>query len=172
MKFNTLQAVAHCPSPLGRILLAASPSGLAGLWFEGQRHFPPGLDALPLVAAAGQPVLGEAAAQLDAYFAGELSRFDLPLDLGGGTAFQQLVWQALLAIEAGETASYGGIARKIGNPAALRAVGSAIGRNPLSIIVPCHRVIASNGALTGYAGGLARKSALLQLERAALKALV
>ena len=172
MKFHHLQTAAHYPSPLGRIVLAASHTGLAGLWFEGQQHFPPGLDALPLVAASSHPVLREAAAQLAAYFAGDCSEFDLPLDLSGGTAFQQSVWQALLAIGAGETASYGEIAARIGNPAAMRAVGAAIGRNPVSIVVPCHRVIGSGGALTGYAGGLACKIALLKLERAELKALV
>ena len=170
MRFHHLEATAHVPSPLGRIVLATSQAGLAGLWFDGQQHFPTTLDALPLVAASSHPVLRDAAAQLAAYFAGECSEFDLPLDLSGGTAFQQSVWQALLAIEAGDTTSYAGIAARIGNPAAVRAVGAAIGRNPVSIVVPCHRVIGSGGALTGYAGGLARKTALLQLERSERRA--
>ena len=172
MKFHHLEATAEVPSPLGRIVLATSPAGLAGLWFDGQQHFPTTLDALPLVAASSHPILRDAEAQLSAYFAGERSEFDLPLDLSGGTAFQQSVWQALLAIEAGETASYAEVAARIGNPAAVRAVGAAIGRNPVSIVVPCHRVIGSSGALTGYAGGLARKTALLELERAERKAVV
>ena len=172
MKFHHLQTASHYPSPLGRIVLAASHTGLAGLWFDGQQHFPTRLDALPLVAASSHPVMHEATAQLAAYFAGERSEFDLPLDLSGGTAFQQSVWQALLAIDAGDTASYSEVAARIGNPAAVRAVGAAIGRNPVSIVVPCHRVIGSGGALTGYAGGLARKTALLQLEREQRKVLL
>jgi methylated-DNA-[protein]-cysteine S-methyltransferase len=172
MNFHHLEATTHVTSPLGRIVLAASHTGLAGLWFDGQQHFPDLPDTLLPVAAFNHPVLREAAAQLAAYFAGERGTFDLPLDLGGGTAFQQSVWQALLAIEAGETASYAEVAARIGNPAAVRAVGAAIGRNPVSIVVPCHRVIGSGGALTGYAGGLARKTALLQLEREQRKSLV
>jgi methylated-DNA-[protein]-cysteine S-methyltransferase len=112
------------------------------------------------------PVLREAAAQLLAYFAGQRERFDLPLDLSHGTAFQQSVWQALLAIPAGTTVSYGALSMDLGNPAAVRAVGAAVGRNPISVIVPCHRVLGSNGSLTGYAGGLDRKTALLELEGA------
>ena len=172
MKFHHLEAVAHVPSTLGRIVLAASHTGLAGLWFDGQQHFPASLDALPRVAASSHPVLRDAAAQLAAYFAGQCSEFDLPLDLSGGTAFQQSVWQALLAIGTGDTTSYAEVAARIGNPAAVRAVGAAIGRNPVSIVVPCHRVIGSSGALTGYAGGLARKTALLKLEHTERRALV
>ena len=172
MKFDHLQAAAHTASPLGRIVLAASHTGLAGLWFEGQQHFPSGLDTVPLVAASSHPVIGDAEAQLAAYFAGERSGFDLPLDLTAGTAFQQSVWHALLAIDAGEKASYRELAARIGNPAAVRAVAAAIGRNPVSIVVPCHRVIGSSGALTGYAGGLDRKAALLQIERAERRVLV
>ena len=112
------------------------------------------------------PVLCIAAEQLTAYFAGQRSDFDLPLDLSHGTAFQQAIWQALLAIPHGTTTSYGELGARIGNPAAVRAVGAAVGRNPISVIVPCHRVIGMNGALTGYAGGLHRKTALLTLEGA------
>jgi len=100
------------------------------------------------------------------YFAGQRRTFELPLDIAGGTAFQQVVWQALLGLLPGGTISYGDLSQRIGKPGAVRAVGAAIGRNPLSIIVPCHRVIGASGALTGYAGGLARKSALLRLEGA------
>ena len=109
-------------------------------------------------------MLRQAQAQLAEYFAGTRSTFDLPLDLQGGTAFQRSVWDALLAIPRGGTTSYGVLSRSIGQPAAVRAVGAAVGRNPLSIVVPCHRVVGANGSLTGYAGGLERKSALLKLE--------
>jgi methylated-DNA-[protein]-cysteine S-methyltransferase len=109
-------------------------------------------------------VLKQATQQLMEYFAGTRTQFDLPLDLTGGTAFQQSVWQALLAIPQGATASYGQISSRIGKPAAVRAVGAAVGRNPVSIIVPCHRVMGADGSLTGYAGGLDRKTALLHLE--------
>ena len=150
-------------SPLGAVTLAATDAGLAGAWFERQRHWP---DTSGWQDDPGHPVLREAAAQLADYFAGRRQHFDLPLDLSHGTAFQQSVWQALLAIPAGRTTSYGAISAGIGNPAAVRAVGAAVGRNPISVIVPCHRVLGADGSLTGYAGGIARKSALLQLEGA------
>lgn len=111
-----------------------------------------------------QPVLKQVSQQLAEYFAGQRSRFEVPLDLACGTAFQQSVWQALLAIPYGGTASYGEVSRRIGKPTAVRAVGAAVGRNPVSIIVPCHRVMGTDGSLTGYAGGLHRKIALLKLE--------
>lgn len=149
-------------SPLGPILLAASPAGLAGLWFEGQKHWPDASAGWPQQPA--HPVLTQAMAQLDAYFAGDRSGFELPLDLSRGTAFQARVWQALQAIPAGATVSYAALAERIGAPAAVRAVGAAVGRNPLSVVVPCHRVLGAGGALTGYAGGLERKTALLRLE--------
>ena len=100
------------------------------------------------------------------YFAGHRTSFELPLDFGAGTDFQQAVWRALLKIPHGTTRSYGALSADIGKPTAVRAVGSAVGRNPLSIIVPCHRVMGADGSLTGYAGGLERKTALLQLEGA------
>ena len=153
-------------SPLGPILLAASGVGLAGLWFAQQRHLP---DSAHWQHAPQHPVLTEAGAQLAAYWKGQLRRFDLPLDLAVGTAFQQTVWRALLALPFGTTTSYGALSLALGNPAAVRAVGGAVGRNPLGIIVPCHRVIGANGSLTGYAGGLDRKIALLQLEGADFK---
>jgi methylated-DNA-[protein]-cysteine S-methyltransferase len=109
-------------------------------------------------------VLKEVSRQLTEYFAGQRTQFDVPLDLAYGTAFQQSVWQALLKIPQGGTASYSEVSQRIGNPAAVRAVGAAVGRNPVSVIVPCHRVMGANGALTGYAGGLDRKTALLTLE--------
>ncbi|KAF1047314.1 methylated-DNA--[protein]-cysteine S-methyltransferase [Xylophilus sp.] len=152
-------------SPFGEVVAAASPAGLAGVWFTGQRHFPP---------KAGGPrswaiddahaVLLQTRGQLLDYFAGRRTGFDLPLDLAFGTPFQQAVWQALLAIPLGRTTSYGAIARGLGSASAVRAVGAAVGRNPISVIVPCHRVVGTGGALTGYAGGLDRKVALLELE--------
>ncbi|MBI3286063.1 MAG: methylated-DNA--[protein]-cysteine S-methyltransferase [Burkholderiales bacterium] len=150
-------------SPLGTLLLAASDLGLAGVYFERHSHFQGG---------AGwrqderDPVLLQAARQLGEYFAGLRRSFDLPLDLSAGSAFQQAVWRALQDIPYGRTESYAGLARRLAKPAAVRAVGAANGRNPLSIIVPCHRVIASSGALTGYAGGLHNKQILLELEMA------
>jgi methylated-DNA-[protein]-cysteine S-methyltransferase len=109
-------------------------------------------------------LLCQAAQQLDQYFAGQRQHFDLPLLLSTGTKFQNAVWQALCEIGYGTTQSYGIVSQRVHRPTAVRAVGAAIGRNPLSIIVPCHRVIGANGQLTGYAGGLPRKTALLQLE--------
>jgi methylated-DNA-[protein]-cysteine S-methyltransferase len=148
-------------SPLGPMILATTPRGIAGLWFEGQRHMP---DHGAWPTQPDHALLREATTQLQAWFAGTRESFELRLDLQGGTAFQQSVWQALLAIPRGRTTSYGTLSRDIGVPAAARAVGAAVGRNPISIVVPCHRVMSAGGALTGYAGGLERKSALLRLE--------
>jgi methylated-DNA-[protein]-cysteine S-methyltransferase len=105
-----------------------------------------------------------AMAQLAQYFEGQRTRFELSLDLSMGTPFQQTVWHALLGVPSGQTLSYGALSNKIDKPSAIRAVSSAVGRNPISIIVPCHRVLGATGALTGYAGGLDRKAALLKLE--------
>lgn len=162
MKFHPSTVQARYDSPLGPMIVAATDHGLAGLWFEGQRHLP---DSSTWPHAPQHPVLVQAVAQLRDYFAGHRTQFELPLDLQGGTPFQQSVWQALLAIPAGGTTSYGDLSRQVGRPAAVRAVGAAVGRNPVSIVVPCHRVLGSDGSLTGYAGGLERKTALLQLER-------
>lgn len=158
---DTITCLRHA-SALGPMLLAATPRGIAGIWFEGQRHAPhsTGWREDPQHA-----LLREAAAQLDAYFAGRRRSFDLPLDLAG-TPFQQAVWRALCDIPAGGTVSYGQLGARIGRAGAPRAVGAAVGRNPVSIVVPCHRVLGAGGALTGYAGGLERKSALLRLEGA------
>jgi methylated-DNA-[protein]-cysteine S-methyltransferase len=153
-------------SPLGLMTLAASPAGLRGVWFDGQKHQP---DVGPWPVDGQHPVLVSAAAQLNEYFASIRQTFDLPLDLTAGTPFQQAVWRALQAIPAGSTNAYGALSQRIGKPAAVRAVAAAVGRNPLSIVVPCHRVIGSQGALTGYAGGLERKAALLALEGALLQ---
>lgn len=161
MKTSRCFVTARYESALGLTLLAASDRGLAGVWFEGQRHMP---HASGWPAQPGHPVLQQAVAQLGEYFAGHRSTFDVPLDLDRGTPFQQSVWQALLAIPCGERISYGTLSKRIGRPAAVRAVGAAVGRNPVSIVVPCHRVLGANGSLTGYAGGIHRKTALLQLE--------
>lgn len=167
MKFDPSIVQSRFQSPLGPITLAATGTGLAGVWFEGQRHLPDEL-ATPSgwPTDAAHPVLKRTAQQLGEYFAGQRRVFDLPLDLSGGTAFQQAVWRALLAIATGATTSYGNISKRIGNAAAVRAVGAAVGRNPISIVVPCHRVLGADGSLTGYAGGLDRKTALLRLEGA------
>jgi methylated-DNA-[protein]-cysteine S-methyltransferase len=149
-------------SPLGTMLLAATAHGLAGVWFVGQKHGP---DSAHWIEDAAHPVLRQAIAQLQDYFAGTRTHFELPLDLQG-TPFQQDVWRALLTIPSGRTTSYGEISRSLGRPQAARAVGAAVGRNPVSIVVPCHRVVGTSGTLTGYAGGLERKSALLRLEGA------
>jgi methylated-DNA-[protein]-cysteine S-methyltransferase len=153
-------AQSRMASPLGTLLLARTSSGLAGAWFENQKHHPA---AIAAPERDDDPVLAAAAQQLHAYFVGESTDFDVPLDLQG-TAFQRSVWDELLRIEPGATCSYGDIARRLGLPAASRAVGAAVGRNPVSIIVPCHRVVGSTGALTGYAGGLDRKTSLLRIE--------
>jgi methylated-DNA-[protein]-cysteine S-methyltransferase len=157
---NTLRT----ESPLGPITLAASPKGVCGVWFEAQKHGPTDADQAQWQPSPQHPLLQNAAAQLQAYFAGERHAFDLPLDLSKGTPFQQTVWLALLRITFGKSQSYGDLARYLNNPKAVRAIGAAVGRNPVSIIVPCHRVLGANGQLTGYAGGLWRKQALLRLE--------
>jgi len=156
-------------SPLGPLLLAASDQGLAGVWFDDQQHRPLDATVATWHENPQHPLLRQAAQQLGAYLqsaADTTPRFDLPLDLSVGTAFQQAVWRVLLEIPSGETRSYAQVAQAVGRPAAVRAVGAAIGRNPLTIVVPCHRVVGSNGALTGYAGGLQRKTALLAREGA------
>ena len=149
-------------SPLGPVLLARTAKGLAGVWFEGQKHHPGSL-AAPV--HPDDPLLSRAASQLKHYFAGASTAFDLPLDLLG-TPFQQSVWRALRAIPVGSTQTYGAIAQHMAAAAAVRAVGGAVGRNPVSVIVPCHRVVGADGSMTGYAGGVDRKLALLELEGA------
>jgi methylated-DNA-[protein]-cysteine S-methyltransferase len=161
MKPHHLVAQASLATPLGPMLLAATLRGLAGAWFADQKHHPGVLDA-PVDAAHPHIVQGMQA--LQAYWAGAPLPAALVLD-AAGTPFQQVVWRALCAIPAGQTSSYGAIARAIGRPAAVRAVGAAVGRNPISVLVPCHRVLGQDGTLTGYAGGLPRKQALLLHER-------
>jgi methylated-DNA-[protein]-cysteine S-methyltransferase len=148
-------------SPLGPILLRARDGALTELRFAN------GGDAASSEADAADPVLAEARAQLEAYFAGERSGFDLPL-APAGTAFDKRVWAAVAAIPHGSTATYGELAAELGAPGAARAVGAANGRNPIAIVIPCHRVVGARGALTGYAYGVERKAALLALEHGVL----
>jgi methylated-DNA-[protein]-cysteine S-methyltransferase len=163
MKLPASIHTARTSTPLGDLLLAATAMGLAGAWFAcGQRDTP--APANWGQTAPGHPTLAEAARQMADYFAGRRRRFDLPLDLSAGTPFQQEVWRALLDIGPGACISYGELAARIGRPAAVRAVGTAVGANPVIVIVPCHRVLGRQGALTGFGGGLGRKAALLRLE--------
>ena len=150
-------------SPVGELKLVASDKGLSAILWPDDN--PRRVRLEPVVEQPDHPILVEAEQQLIDYFAGKLRRFTVPLDFKG-TEFQKSVWSALLSIPFGETRSYGEIARQIGRPTALRAVGAANGRNPISIIAPCHRVVGAKGDLTGFAGGLATKEQLLRLERA------
>ncbi len=166
MKYDPNMVYAECNSTQGSLYLAATPRGLAGVWFTDQRHLPDVSSWQRREDASQLQILKETQQQLKAYFEGKLQQFDVPLDLSSGTAFQQSVWQALLKIPFGKTTSYGVLSSNIGKPLAVRAVGTAIGRNPIGIIVPCHRVVGADGSLTGYAGGLHRKEAFLTLEGA------
>jgi methylated-DNA-[protein]-cysteine S-methyltransferase len=148
-------------SPLGTLLLTAEDGALTGVHFPGQKHDRPRQPDWQ--RDDDHPVLAGARAQLDEYFDGRRTAFDLPL-APRGTPFQQAVWQALLAVPFGATSTYGAIAAAIRRPSAVRAVGAAIGANPIGIVVPCHRIIGRDGSLTGYAGGLDRKAKLLALE--------
>jgi methylated-DNA-[protein]-cysteine S-methyltransferase len=146
-------------SPLGQVTLQANNEGLLGMWFETHTTLPNELGN----EQANHPVLCQAETELSAYFKGDLKVFTTPIS-ASGTVFQKQVWHALTSIPYGETWSYQQLADAIGNPKAVRAVGLANGKNPVSVIVPCHRVIGKNGKLTGYAGGLARKEWLLKHE--------
>jgi len=151
-------------SPYGRMLLVADDNGLCGVYFDGQKH-------LPQVASqwrrdASQATLCQAKRELGEYFGGERKRFELAL-APEGTPFQRSVWNAISSVGFGQTISYAELANRAGCPGSARAAGAATGRNPIGIIVPCHRIVGSNGSLTGYAGGLDRKRALLALESTA-----
>ncbi|MDP5255164.1 MULTISPECIES: methylated-DNA--[protein]-cysteine S-methyltransferase [unclassified Vibrio] len=146
-------------SPLGRVTMQTSQQGLTGIWFTTHTTQPDELGTW----AQEHPLLQEAQRQLTEYFTGQRHQFDLPFDLHG-TDFQLAVWQGLQRIPYGQSWSYQQLATAIGRPKAVRAVGAANGKNPLSIVIPCHRVIGTTGKLTGYAGGLTRKKALLELE--------
>jgi methylated-DNA-[protein]-cysteine S-methyltransferase len=143
-------------TPIGTLWLEADGAGLSCIAFDG-----------PAGSHSDDPLLREAESQLQAYFAGELTRFDLPLS-PRGTEFQRRVWDAVAQVPYGTTTTYSAVAATLGRPSACRAVGAANGRNPLPIVVPCHRVVGASGALTGYGGGLGRKRALLDLEAAAV----
>jgi len=147
----------------GTVLLVARDEGLAGCYFVGQKYMP--IQTPYWRHEPQHPVLQNAARQLQAYADGTLRKFDLPLAFAHGTEFQQRVWRCLAAIPYGETITYAEVARRMGSPSSVRAVAAAIGRNPISVIVPCHRVLGSDGSLTGYAGGLDRKRVLLDLEQ-------
>lgn len=162
MRIFGLVAQARFDSPLGPLTAAATDKGLAGLWFDGAAHHP---GPLSVPENPRHPVLRQARQELAVYWKGGGVQFAVPLDLQG-TDFQRKVWRALLKIQCGTTSTYAVIAARAGSPAAVRAAGAAIGRNPVSIIVPCHRVLGRDGSLTGYAGGLERKQSLLQREGA------
>ena len=160
-QIHTRQVYKRVPSPVGTLTLVATDEGLAAILWEADR---PSRVPLNLWAEENShPVLLEAERQLAEYFSGRRKEFSLKLD-PSGTPFQRKVWRALLTIPYGETRSYAQIAKQIGNPTAARAVGAANGRNPISIVTPCHRVVGSTGALTGFAGGLDVKAHLLAFE--------
>jgi len=152
-------------SSIGGMLLAATGDGLAGVYFDRQKHHPGKMrgKGLDWERDPANPHLKRAKAQLAEYFAGKRKKFDLALD-PAGTDFQKAVWKAISGVPFGQTITYGELARRAGVPGSARAAGAATGRNPIGIIVPCHRIMGSDGSLTGYAGGLAKKRALLALE--------
>ena len=147
-------------TPQGTMLATATDNGLAGVYFKGQKHFPKQRDWR---RDARHPMLRQAKRELAEYFAGRRKRFDVALD-PQGSVFQRSIWKAISKVGFGRTLTYGELAQRAGHPGSARAAGAATGRNPLSVIVPCHRIMGANGSLTGYAGGLSRKRALLELE--------
>lgn len=169
MHFHPETSHTQIQSVWGPMILAASPNGLCGAWFEDQKHLPRFeswpratqnhhlLAAQKLITDIAQGAIAQGAS------AAQVLK-DIRLDISGGTAFQQAVWRALMRIPSGQTCTYGQLAQAVGRPNASRAVGAAVGRNPISLLIPCHRVIGSQGQMTGYAGGLWRKKALLELE--------
>jgi methylated-DNA-[protein]-cysteine S-methyltransferase len=158
---NTPIYFSELDSPIGTLTLRASDAGLSAVSMPDQRHGPQERNGW----VRADDRLAHARTQLAEYFAGTRTEFDLEIDLAAGTGFQRTVWTALLGIPYGDSVSYGEIARRIGQPTAVRAVGLANGRNPVAIIVPCHRVIGADGSLTGYGGGLDRKRLLLAHEQ-------
>jgi methylated-DNA-[protein]-cysteine S-methyltransferase len=161
MTAENMAVVVH-DSPVGPLTLVSDGAAITAIMFPVQKHY-----NAPAPTPRGDKILDAAMKQLDSYFAGRRRSFDLPL-APRGTAFQTRVWNALMKIPYGETKSYGAIAAMIGSPSAMRAVGAANGRNPIPIVIPCHRVIGANGSLTGFGGGMERKEMLLDLERGAL----
>lgn len=164
---TTPQYLARHDSPLGPLLVVAGETALGGIWFDAQKHFPTG--RLAGCIERETPLLKQARRELDEYFAGRRERFTLPC-APDGTPFQRAVWSAIALVPYGQTISYGELARRAGHAASVRAVGAATGRNPVGIVIPCHRIVGGDGSLTGYAGGLDRKRTLLALERAAPRA--
>lgn len=160
MKIIEAPYYSELDSPVGGLLLLGDERSLKGLYMHEQKHRP----SLPAGCERNDQVFRAVHEQLRAYFAGRLQAFEVALS-SEGSAFQQKVWRGLLEIPFGTTESYGQLARRIGNEKASRAVGLANGRNPIGIIVPCHRVVGANGSLTGYGGGLTRKQWLLEHER-------
>ena len=156
-------------SPVGDLKLVASDKGLVAVLWQNDK--PTRVRLNELVEDATHPILLDTERELGEYFAGKRKTFSVPLEMRG-TSFQKNVWHALLAIPFGETRSYGQLAKQLGNPQAMRAVGAANGRNPISIIVPCHRVIGASGKLTGFAGGLETKAQLLNLEESGARLFV
>jgi methylated-DNA-[protein]-cysteine S-methyltransferase len=155
----------HLESPIGKLTLCGDEHRLTGLYTAPRCHD----SALVRDARRADAPFARVREQLEQYFAGERVRFDVPLRLDGGSAFFQSVWRRLLEVPFGATTTYGELARELGRPSAARAVGLANGRNPIAIIVPCHRVIGAGGDLTGYAGGLERKRFLLDHEAALMR---
>jgi methylated-DNA-[protein]-cysteine S-methyltransferase len=153
----------HWTSPIGDLLLLADAVALRGVWFADQKGIPAEAQQAP--ESPAHELLCAAQRELTDYFSGQRTRFDVPVQAWGGTAFQHSVWQALQTIPFGRTTTYGALAAQLGRPRAVRAVGGAVGRNPLGIVWPCHRVVGAHGALTGYTGGLDRKIALLRHEQ-------
>ena len=163
---------ARFASPVGELVLTASDTGLTGIYFPTSRHGPPPVERADWAEDDGRrpasAILARARRQLEEYFAGTRTTFDVPL-APTGTPFEQRVWEALRAIPYGTTTSYGVLARQLGDPRATRAVGAANGRNPIPIIVPCHRVVGARGELTGFGGGIDRKRWLLEHEGALMR---
>jgi methylated-DNA-[protein]-cysteine S-methyltransferase len=160
-KVATSRTHGYASTPLGRVLVVSSGGSLVGLYFDGHERTP----SVPDHATGSSELLNSIGNQLDEYFRGARTRFDLPLRLEG-TPFQIAVWSAVIDIPYGQTSAYGRVAERVGRPRAARAVGAANGQNPISIVVPCHRLVGANGALTGYGWGLDRKRSLLELEGA------
>lgn len=159
--------IQHYASPLGGILLAANDIGLTGLWFDGQKYYADNLHAEHIERET--PILTDAKRWLDVYFTGNEPDFTPPLHIVG-SAFRQAVWELLLQIPYGQTVTYGELARQLAEKQgaehmSAQAVGGAVGHNPISLIIPCHRVVGTHGSLTGYAGGIDKKIKLLELER-------
>jgi methylated-DNA-[protein]-cysteine S-methyltransferase len=171
MKTKDVQYCLYWPSPLGRMRLDCikvatnlidEHYAVSGIYFDGQKYHPQSETAIAATGDA-KAFLNRLAGMLELYFASKLEVFDLAL-APSGTEFQKRVWKALLEVPHGQTISYAELSHRIGNPAAIRAAAAAVGKNPISVVIPCHRIIGTNGSLTGYAGGLDRKAHLLALE--------